>query len=219
LEKHLVLDRDRYRLVWAQGGPEDPPSPWNRAIAMGMDAVVAQPGAPTVAGLREAFRAVPFLEAERAAPPLALYEPPEAKPLSLDGAITNASEHRGALVRLLSEKTGHEWRTAGVCGTGDWIGLDLPSPVPIERIEITVANGIGVPLRLREGTGEDGGMLSSSEVDFEEHGSLPAEQVLYLDPRPLHALRIGPTGNCSEPWQIRDLRVYGAPTQGAASGH
>ncbi|HWX24982.1 MAG TPA: glycosyltransferase family 39 protein [Vicinamibacteria bacterium] len=207
-EKHLGLDRDQYRLVWAEGGPGDPPSAWNRMVASGVDIVVAPAGDPTLLGLSEIFRTEPS-PVEKSGDPLALFRPAPTLPVSLAGGGASASEHSALLNRLLVDKTAPRWRTSSKCGPNDWIEVELSSPVPLERVEIAVENEIGTPLRLLGRAGaEEYQKIPAAEVDFEERGTLPAEEVLFFDPRGIKAIKILPGRDCSEAWEIRDLRLY-----------
>jgi hypothetical protein len=214
-EKHLGLDRTRYKVTWPEGnlGLGDAPTWRDRLLAHHMDLVVADPQDPTVEGFAEVHRVQsrnPY-----APPTLGLFVPPTTVGalVPLERARLDASENPGLVPSLAGERG--FWSTSGTESPGDWIQIDLPSPVRLVRVEITPKNHIGSPLRLL--VPDDGGNWRELPVvEMDDSDEFPPRQILLLEPTRLHRLRLAPAKPFVTRWAVIRLRLLAA-TEGVGA--
>jgi hypothetical protein len=158
-------------------------------------------------------------ESEFSGPPLKLYVVPESlrtryEPVPLEVSWLAASESAERLPNLIDGRLTTYWGTGEAQRPGNWIQIQLPEPIVVARLELSLGRR---PLRgareLRlEGRSEDAwteipyvmGRAGVQGQFLDENG---ASQVLLFEPRLLRGVRLFQTGRRTRSWSIAELRV------------
>jgi hypothetical protein len=159
-------------------------------------------------------------ESEFSGPPLNLYVVPENlrpryEPVPLDVSWLAASESSERLPNLIDGRLTTYWGTGEAQRPGNWIQIQLPEPIVVARMELSLGRR---PLRgareLRlEGRTEDAwieipyvmGRAGVQGQFLDENG---ASQVLVFEPRLLRGVRLFQTGRRTRSWSIAELHLH-----------
>jgi hypothetical protein len=159
-----------------------------------------------------------------AGPPLLLYTVPDAlrpryETVPIDSSWLSASENGESVENLVDGLAATYWETEGSQGPGDWIQVDLPEPVLVGRVELSLGDRpLRYPRRLRlEGpVRDDQGHEAWRKIPHvpgrpgirrQFTGNGGASQVLLLSPTPVRSLRVVQTGERTKPWAVAEIRL------------
>jgi hypothetical protein len=208
-EKHLVIDRNRFALHWADGNfwRSDPLTWSDRLMAVDSDLVVADPKDPLVRGFREVYRATPAIPDVNT--PLGLFVPPESlkptyRPVPLEGIHLQASENEELLAALLEHRR-RFWHTNSWEGPKSWIQADFGRGVLVGRVTLEPHNTLGSPLRLFV-SDDQKTWREAPTVEIDQEIDPPSQTLLCL-PVEAHSLRIVPTTKSHGRWAVSGLRL------------
>lgn len=158
-------------------------------------------------------------ESEFSGPPLNLYVIPENQrpryePIPLEVSWLAASESSERLPNLIDGRLTSYWGTGGPQRPGNWIQIQLPEPMVVAKVELSLGSR---PLRsareLRlEGRTEDAWIeipyvMGRAGVQGQVLDESGASQVLVFDPTLLRGVRLFQTGRRTRPWSIAELRL------------
>jgi len=207
------LDHTRFEVVPTLGVPQ-----LDRLLALHADVYVTRPDAEneSAAGFREVFRA----RASRYDPPLVVYTMPASvrpvyRPVDLRQARLTASENAADVRAVLGDIPHRSWSTARPQRPGQWLEVELASPVMLAKVEL----GLGghparYPRRLRlfgalDGRGWRRLRTLSVTPSFEEQMSRCSEvrDILIFEPTLLRAIRLVQVGNADRRWGIARLQL------------
>jgi hypothetical protein len=205
-EKHLGLDRSRFKITWPETNfwLGEAPTEKDKTLAWSMDFVVANPKDLTVQGFPEVFRAVP--ETLQAGFELGLYAPPPRGVIPPEQLTFGASENPDLLDALRRGDGSSYWHTEGPEGPGAWIQVTFPSPHRLERIELEGKNSLGGALLL-EAREADQEWKSIPAVGVDDPEGSPPTQVLLIEPRCLDTIRISPLTVSRFRWNLGAIRI------------
>jgi hypothetical protein len=218
-EKHLVIDKAHYALLWTDGSfwRGDPLGWGDRLAAVNADVVVAEPHDPLVAGFQEVYRAPAF-------PGLALglfVAPPDLRPryapLSLSRARLTASENETLLPALADGDHHTFWHTSSWQGPHTWIGVDFEEEICLGRVTVELRDHIGSSLRLlvRQKGGE---LWEAPFVEVDRDTTLaPPSQTLLSFPLQVAGIRIVPATKFHTRWAVRELVVDALASSGSSA--
>jgi hypothetical protein len=205
-EKHLVIDKTRFDLVWA-----DVSNAWsNRLIARNIALVVADPADPMVKDFIEVYRAVSATP--EAGPTLGLFVAPPGlrpvyRPVPLQATRLSSSENEALLGTLRDGNRFTFWHSSSWQGPETWIQVEWPAPILLGRVVTQLRNHIGSSLTLFvTEDGQSWRAVPTAEVEStNEEG--PPRQTLLLEPTRVRGIRIVPARKFHTRWAVTELRL------------